>query len=1776
MKPTHILRALGSAGALGTLTERIPALQALSEYGTILFINERWGDETVAISGMLALDTRLAIDALGIRIAFGALPSGELFLPFTFEIPAGPAEAALVGVSVLSGLVDTQDIADDLDLADLSDPDVFFSQFAGDFASIALTIGPVPIRVELSTEFLTPGQYVKDSDGKAIAVEAIDDTLTQISIALGDATLSVSADGVDIALSGGVSATLPPVMIAGTGLAIELQGLTVKLSDGPLPPAMGVLGAGQGFDERWHGLFAEEVTVWNLDKVFPAGPQGDAAKAYGSQLSAHGIAIDSRGLTGTIEWQRTPEEAERIALDTVDITFDRAWYPTEVEAVGRVAVGDLGGDRVGFRAAMELDPFGADGPQWRLLGNVVGPAQGKPVATLEDPPEAFTPALAAASVMLSDGNGEGDLALLLGALSAGVTADALEVRSISISSLSLTGMLSANGFSLSARASIEARIDILALSEPVELLIGMGDVAVGYGNQAGFACEWTLTDGLDLVAPLDVDVGGAVTLERIGLRRREDKALVIEMGVATDGVGDIAIGGLPNVVSLVYHPDTGNFDVDLARDGQELTLLIPGTLYAKGVLKSSATSFPDLGELPWGETLYADVTAYLVGNGTATRPEDHLKKSSYMFALDIGILTATRQDGLKAVVVSGDLSFKPGLPLGTTGAALYGLGLTYAQNAAPSAQAGDYTGWFLETPPKYSTHAKKWQPRPDAWGFGAAVTLGSQPDDARAWNVAAGLFLLLPGPVVMITGKGSIFSPPPELPKGETGTAVSAPFAAAVALDFQRNRFSAELAAQIDVSAGSQSLLELQIPANVEASLEAPVDVELTIGSYADNARRVRGKALDLFDISTYLVISTTGIDNFPKQGMELSGFSTAFGGSGGLSAGFSSSLAELKISVEAGFDVGASFATPPLIAGRLYIDGSILARVACVSINVGVETDLMVVAPDPFELSGSVSVSVGLPWPIPDLRFTGSMRIGAESAWPDDYPQPENPIAQISLFPRPNGTANLENGKSFDSLVLDADTVTDGVPVDAGILCSFRAPMGNDDATIGRVATYADDLSDMVWEVASTGRNDAGDKLRYGWRHVLHAIELREGGEPIAANASWDFKGISGNTEKSDRSASGEQADRRTLCLMAPLSAPVERRYGTGAKVLEDVLEGWRPCEDLPGAKDFAALFTAPDGVRFGVGPVRGPASVPPEVWSPLDRHCRFPGPDARIRYRAAVPGVAAMAPPFTPLRPLLWRRPANFLVRVEAEIREQPFLVTAPAALFGRQADIDALLGAGLDSPCGSMEIYIPQEGTSRTVIVAVRRGVTLDARGEDGARLETVEIPGAGYVNGPDDVWELHRIMVPAETTTISLASLQLDTLPPGILDVCGAVLLGASLALPYEEQQQAAARRRDGAVEIVTDVGDLSSGWAGGNSDGLLKPDTEYEVALTVHSYRARQTGDGTVETESDFTLSEHTARFRTEADIAQPLAPRLSGASWAPDHIPPYTVSALPAANEVSYREENIVIELADAVAAGRIAAHDRKVMLRLTHESGGSVTEAADAILADAKKKHSELQDLISDYVEGQRCLVSRDPLWLSLEYHFATLLEAGEYEAELIAADDGGDRPPALLHRWRFCASRWESWWAHIAAHAIMPMVLPGSAQQISGAVAAALAGNAGLQFDDAVLDTVLHDVVRIAPTAPSRRPVLSIPYHADGVACLVMDGPEPILRAGDTLSLQCDGITIPLSGIVANASGMRVAICLRSPIDTGRLELRLARGGKSGSIRAEVPTFAPITEPA
>ncbi|WP_114751936.1 hypothetical protein [Pleomorphovibrio marinus] len=1757
----------------------------------------------VRIAGTVALNssTEFLVGGLGIR--FGMESDYGLEVPFAIDLPAAPVAVLLAALCIKAGFAKPNDFVDldvaaaaewlpnavdgvstfsDLDLDLLGDMRMFL--FGDD--PVRVTLGPLPAFLVLPESWIEQGRHILDANNNITGVES-DPEAGPISIKLGEAMLQVSAAGIDVTIEGGGPLTLPPLMIKGTGLALELKGLSIKTGDGNLPSEIASLGADRGFDESWRGVFASEITLWNLDSVFPGGPVGDAAGA-GHRITASYFAIDGRGLTGDIAWSRITPENEMLVLNRVSITFDRAWYPSGIEGGGIMAFRELGAvENLKFLARLELDPFASDSDRWRLLLEAEALTPGEPLVSFKSP----SSELIAAVSVLAESLGDSDLALLLAAMAAGAGSHVRLIRwkNIEIRSAQASGYRKNSGtFKFEGSISISAELEILLGGEPQPLSVKLGKIEVSYDQAAepGLRAKssWSLDDGLILTLPLEVEVGGAVTIDRIGLRKSDENTLLIELGVAMEGTGDISISGLPNVVTIVYDRDTNEISLKLSRDGQPFILLVPGVLYATGTLVESGVEFPLLnGEVgDWSKSLRAALTAYLVGSGKAVAPLDHMKKENYLFALDLGLLTATRSsDGMKAVVLTGDLCFNPGIPIGSTGTALYGLGLTYGQNTVPNAQDGDYTGWFLspnDDSLAFSTHAKKWVPQGHSWGFGASVAIGSLPDAGRAWNVAAGLFLLLPGPVVMITGKGNLFSPPPELPKGENGGNVEAPFAAAVALDFLRDRLSAELVAEIKIGPNTSPLLELNIPARIEASLSRALDMELAVGRFSPENERVSGRALGLFDITTYVMVTTRGIDNFPNQGRRLEPFAMAYGGAGGLSAGFGSRLAELRLSVQAGFDLGASLSIPPLMVGQIYASGQLVARVICVSVNLGIETKLFVVAPKPFELSGTANFRVGLPWPLPDFKFSGSFSIEKQADWP----KAENPIQNISLFPRTNGTAVLANGESFDGVVLEeqGEQKVDGVPVDAGILIAFRAPIGNEHPVIGMVSTQSDDMADKVWEVATTGTNKNGDTERIGWRHVLTKVslfEIQEGFEEIEIeiHGGWSYRGVDGTTEYSANDAPGGQALRTSLRLLTPLDPIEERRIGTGAEVLGSIFESWQPCEKSPNPKDYEIVFAIPSPDDLGTNQwlVPGKSTV-------LDRRSLVPGPNGAISYSGPQSRSSSFFAAYTFLSPGVFYRQNSLSFPLTEVLASQHFIITVPAMVFGRLVDLNA---GGIDisyePPCGCLEITVPGGGWSRFAYFVVRRGVEfvlVDHLNE--VNVGTVPHQDGTLYVSEDEILELHRVTLGPDATVLRAHTVQTQAINPGLIGRFGAAFLGASYYAEHETREAAIDRRQEASFRLISDLGSRAEDWASGGTEGLLKPDTDYKLEVVVDSYKVKQTDNGDLVIGEPEPIQRHSkiVNFKTEADIKQPLAAYFPGPSWGEDLEQNWNIKTLPDSQAFHYRGNKIKVHVGDAVVVGRISAHKRAVSLRLTHESGNTPEIRAEELLAEKKEGISELQDIISEAMDKWECLDGEAPIYLKLTYYFDTLLKPGGYLAELVAEDFSGERVDKLLYRWRFIASRWSSLETHVRAHQVRRLPRGGLSAEVLINVKSRLGASVPkIMVDDMLLDDLLTITFGEPPSISPDDPLLLLWVRQDGVAGLMLDGPEPFLGPGVTLEL-AGSRNVVLHTVVRNVLGSRALIIPESVVSPGPLHLRIKKEPNTYEIGLEVPSFSDLTEGA
>ncbi|WP_182354537.1 hypothetical protein [Flaviflexus huanghaiensis] len=1204
MSTTRLFAQLTALGH-GGLTD-LPLFHAVRGLGDVIDVREVWrgGAGEVDILGSVRLSEEIVIPVGSLDIAVG---SSEITAPFAVTLDAGTVELILLVRCVQAGLIDLNDaetLGKRLSGVDTTHPHKLATALSdilttsvSELPNLRVAIGPLTARVDLPSDWLTRVRPLTDQAGQTVGFEEIQQAPPPW-IPLGQVSLLVSAAGIDIDLDVANHVDIPPVMIADTGIVVAMEGVVwhhsgpppTDLTDHALPP-------------NWHGLIIGNVTVWGLDKILPGAPGGRADGPTGA-MRLNDWIIDREGIRGRLSLDFSPQPG-LIAVQRLDLAFDRSWWPTELAMRVIVDIGTILGDeshRITASADLLVNPQGSSSERWAL--NLIADATDGPLASIVRGGLAGIGTAAAALAAA----GEGDAAIMAGAIAALESSGLGHITGAAIDHLSgrVQPVLTPGTGSRELRAeiSIGARL-ILELTLPdgtVELELGIGHLtALATLSAEGpphIRSDWTLSDGLDVTLPTTVDLAGLLVINAVGLRRSPD-GLVIEFGVESSGTGDVALAGFPDAIIVTYRP-TGNptIDVAITRSASPMSILIPGVLYASGSLSHEPNVAPPFSIGQWGQVRRGTLSAFLIGNGTARSADDHLRKSAYAFDLEIGVVTATRDDGLQAVILTLDAGFRPGLPLGTSGASLYELGLTFAMNGAPTAAGGDYASWFLEAPPAYSTGIEKWRPEAGGWAFGASATLGSSPDDGRSWNAGVGLFLLLPGPVVLITGEGNLFSALPSLPaQGGDPDALSFGFGAVLTLDFGRHFFGASFHGMLEKTAGEATLVRATIPADISIDLDDPTNFTLAIGRPEPPADRVQINLLGMFDASSYLLLSGTDV-LLPgvEPPLTLPGLALAFGAAGGFDRRLKAGPARVVLWARAGFDVGLSLSLP-LAAGRVYLEGGLDVSVYGVGLSLEAALNLVAMAPDPFMLTGSARVRIGLPWPLPDINASATIELAPTREWVFDAPRPDAPVETLTLWGAGTGAPT----------VLKPGETGSGIPLDVLAEIVFSAPVGNDTPTIGCAATDGDDADAPVWEVATAETDEDGFERRHGYRHVVSSVTVTRttphGAVPEEdIPAFWPggtaIGAVRGLHSDVPRTAGGMPA--RTSLRLWQLGDLAAARVGNGAEIVARWAQTWDPCaQPDDDEKSLQRLYTARSLTarlteQAFVPPVTGPGTWP------------------------------------------------------------------------------------------------------------------------------------------------------------------------------------------------------------------------------------------------------------------------------------------------------------------------------------------------------------------------------------------------------------------------------------------------------------------------------------------------------------------------------------------------------------------------------------------------------
>lgn len=1816
--------------------EDVPDAGGLFDHVTFDDFEEQWTADTVTLSTSVEVDTSLTFGLFGFDVGFGDPIDDVTTATLSVELESEPVITA-IGVLLLGASLATADeVADAVDalgLEPMSAQEVrdARSEFenSGDerpsVGDVRVELSELTARIALPEDTFQVGQLV-EVNGDVVGIEPHPNDPRPV-VSLG--TVSVYADtdeGVGIDVTSPDAVSLPPLLFRDTQVGLELRDVAADLSAASTPGVVTAIDP-VAYDAAWRGLYVGELTVWGLQTWLPFLPDDvDSERADGTSVSFTEWVIDRRGLVGAVTVdlpENHPDRADAVwKLDQFTLAFDRDWVPETLSATVDLSLAELSDDLdaigtdgdVTLAATLRYDPerpaaarFGFD-----LVARAAedGPLLDLTSDDLGDAKAVIYTALAGLAVA----GGPGATAFV-GALAALEGADILTTDRFAIENVALACRAEKHTASGEWKRIIRADLDLAAeftldidaadLNTPVG--VSTNGVTIEYvTNHAALAAagvtvepvtvDWQLDD-VAVSLQADANVGNAITISSIELRTEGD-AFLIELGVETEGDGDVAITGVPDAIIIAV--DDGTVDVRLG-GGMPVTLLVPGALYARGELQTGADAvdLPPAGDgLSWDGAMAGSLRGFLIGNGTASTPEQHRARESYMLGLDVGLLSASRSDGMTTLVLTVDGTFNPGIPLGTSGVGLYGLGLVYAQNARPALpEPNDYAGWYMDESPAYTTHATKWEPALDEWGFGASTVIGSAPDNAKSWSAKVGLIILLPGPVIILAGTGDTFSEKPSMGGGD-----QPPFAAVVVLDLEDDVLTVDLQVNLEIpeNGDGPDLVTVEIPVEIFVNLDDASDFHLYMGRYAPPEARVVAEALGMLDLSAYLMLSGSPITGLPTVD-PLPGLALALGGEASVDWGLKSSVVSCYWYADAAFHLGVSLAEPPLLVGLVEVEGGLVVKVFGLGFDLGVYARLAGRAPDPFELTGEVGINIDTPWPFDDINTSVSVTFGDGG----DLPPAPDPIVDCQLRPR-----RSKQALSVRDANVDGDTPV--VPVDPVFALSFDVPMNGIGSVGSFTAATADGGAD-VWDVVTTERAEKDGverRHRLGYQYTLTdctVTAIDDGTTVVDAPATWTpggdaASGASRGSPDGAASASGGQPARKDLLLFTHEATYLNRTVGLGGELSNRQTQAWDPCrlsKAQPRRTYDATGLPAGDALRDPHKLTLAHRDTPgdPPVWGHI-----APAGSAAVRRivdaRTILGGV--VRPPFDPSQAPRQPLQRDRVLGVPQAIPRSDAGMTYLQQLIGPEplatARREATDGPGheITPPVDPLDVVLSAHEHSE-VRLLVADDVQVVAVGLIDGEPATDRLPLSpigqsfqlqGVTGEPpetDAEWRIYSCTPPRPVDAIRLFAVRppnLQHVPAALDDMAASVL---SVEVRYSDRMETAERET-----LTTLTSDLVDAALQGDHLDMLEPDRAYELSVTVEATHAEQWGDDPVETGDPAGSFTETFSFRT-AD-APPV--RLRGTAVPDRSRDDWDVASTPDGSVPHYLDDPAAVAFRSERTLATYAAHGDALALRFVDETGDTVRERANAIAQRASDLPVE-QAAWRSTLEDLRCIDDDvGELWREATAEISSLLAPEtRYTASLRSVDENAsldavdlDAAPAV-YTWRFRTSRWESASAHLTAHDVVDELTDAlddaTTLWTAAATAAAPETTVGdVTTDDRALDDLLFGTLGLPPRRPPSSPEAIRVWRwdpdtdtAEPVA-VVLDGPEPLLRDGTTPTVRQASRTVH-GRFVTGEAGARVLFVPDADELVVGHPARIDLSTASQSLPIPLPTQPPVLTP-
>lgn len=348
------------------------------------------------------------------------------------------------------------------------------------------------------------------------------------------------------------------------------------------------------------------------------------------------------------------------------------------------------------------------------------------------------------------------------------------------------------------------------------------------------------------------------------------------------------------------------------------------------------------------------VAFFKTNEASGFRGSIKLSLDSVGLKIDVGIMVGRMNDGTFFFYLFIDVELPVGIPLFSTGAALYGFAGLLAVNLQPARIDAEhwYYGYYKRAPVGV-TGPEKWAVRRDAFAIGVGTTIGSMPDTGYAISAKVLLILSLPGPRILLQGKGSFIEKKPEnKDERQEGT-----FEALLVLDTPAQLFQANLAITFKMGA------LLEVGGGVDAAFSwakaPPPDVwHVYVGEKEPVERRVHAKVLEFLKGDTWLMINRPHYfeSDSARHSERLGDFE--IGGSLFLGADFD--FAVVKVWLHASIFAQAAVTwEPQQIMANASLNGSAGIMALGMELSAELNADALAKASKPFYFGASVEVEV-------------------------------------------------------------------------------------------------------------------------------------------------------------------------------------------------------------------------------------------------------------------------------------------------------------------------------------------------------------------------------------------------------------------------------------------------------------------------------------------------------------------------------------------------------------------------------------------------------------------------------------------------------------------------------------------------------------------------------------------------------------------------------------------------------------------------------------------------